>query len=61
MSSGTRVLIAGASVAAFEAALALRAAAGERVDIELVAPETSFWYRPLAVAEPFGPRRGDVV
>jgi sulfide:quinone oxidoreductase len=49
-----RVLIAGAGVAAFEATLALRAAANERVDIELVAPETKFWYRPLAVAEPFG-------
>src|SRR6266498_383160 len=54
MSSRTRVLIAGAGVAAFEATLALRDAAGERVDIELVAPETRFWYRPLAVAEPFG-------
>jgi sulfide:quinone oxidoreductase len=54
MTSPTRVLIAGAGVAAFEATLALRAAAGERVDIELVAPETRFWYRPLAVAEPFG-------
>jgi sulfide:quinone oxidoreductase len=54
MSTQTRVLIAGAGVAAFEAALALRAAAGERVDVELVAPETRFWYRPLAVAEPFG-------
>jgi len=46
MSSRTRVLIAGAGVAAFEATLALRDAAGERVDIELVAPETKFWYRP---------------
>jgi sulfide:quinone oxidoreductase len=54
MTSPTRVLIAGAGVAAFEATLALRAAAGERVDIELVGPETRFWYRPLAVAEPFG-------
>jgi sulfide:quinone oxidoreductase len=54
MSSPTRVLIAGAGVVAFEATLALRSAAGERVDIELVAPETRFWYRPLAVAEPFG-------
>jgi sulfide:quinone oxidoreductase len=59
MTSPTRVLIAGAGVAAFEAALALRADAGERVDIELVAPETRFWYRPLAVAEPFG--LGDVL
>jgi sulfide:quinone oxidoreductase len=54
MGSPMRVLIAGAGVAAFEATLALRAAANERVDIELVAPETKFWYRPLAVAEPFG-------
>jgi sulfide:quinone oxidoreductase len=54
MTSPTRVVIAGAGVAAFEATLALRAAAAERVDIELVAPETRFWYRPLAVAEPFG-------
>jgi sulfide:quinone oxidoreductase len=53
------VLIAGAGVAAFEATLALRAAAGERVEIELVAPETTFLYRPLAVAEPFG--LGEVV
>jgi sulfide:quinone oxidoreductase len=54
MTSPTRVVIAGAGVAAFEATLALRAAAADRVDIELVAPETRFWYRPLAVAEPFG-------
>ena len=54
MKSPTRVVIAGAGVAAFEATLALRAAAADRVDIELVAPETRFWYRPLAVAEPFG-------
>jgi sulfide:quinone oxidoreductase len=54
MSSGTRVLIAGGGVAALEAALALRELAGERVQVELVAPETHFWYRPLAVTEPFG-------
>jgi sulfide:quinone oxidoreductase len=54
MSDTTRVLVAGAGVAAFEAALALREAAGPRVVVELVAPETRFWYRPLAVAEPFG-------
>ena len=54
MTSPTRVLIAGAGVAAFEATLALRATAGERVEIELVAPETTFSYRPLAVAQPFG-------
>ena len=50
----TRVVIAGGGVAALEAALALRALAEERVEIELVGPEPRFWYRPLAVAEPFG-------
>jgi len=50
----TRVLIAGGGVAALEAMLALRALAEERVAVELLAPEPHFWYRPLAVAEPFG-------
>jgi len=49
----TRVLIAGGGVAALEAALALRALAEDRVSVELIAPEPHFWYRPLAVAEPF--------
>jgi sulfide:quinone oxidoreductase len=49
-----RVLIAGGGVAALEAALALRRLAEERVSIDLVAPEPKFWYRPLAVVEPFG-------
>jgi sulfide:quinone oxidoreductase len=40
-------------VAALEAALALRTLAEDRVDVELLAPEPRFWYRPLAVAEPF--------
>jgi sulfide:quinone oxidoreductase len=48
------VLIAGGGVAALEAALALRALAEDRVGVELIAPEPRFWYRPLAVAEPFG-------
>jgi sulfide:quinone oxidoreductase len=48
------VLIAGAGVAAFEATLALRALAEERVDIELLAPDDEFVYRPMSVAEPFG-------
>jgi sulfide:quinone oxidoreductase len=47
------VLIAGAGVAALEAALALRALAADLVEVELVAPEAEFSYRPLAVAEPF--------
>jgi sulfide:quinone oxidoreductase len=47
------VLVAGGGVAALEATLALRALAEERVTVQLVAPEPRFWYRPLAVAEPF--------
>ena len=52
------VLIAGGGVAALEAALALRDLAGDLVSVELLAPEPRFWYRPLAVAEPFA--LGDV-
>jgi len=48
-----RVLVAGGGVAGLEALLALRALAGELVELELLAPEPYFWYRPLAVAEPF--------
>jgi sulfide:quinone oxidoreductase len=50
----TRVLIAGGGVAALEAVLALRALSEDRFSVELLAPEPEFWYRPLAVAEPFG-------
>jgi sulfide:quinone oxidoreductase len=54
MSKGPlRVVIAGGGVAALEAVLALRALAPEPLSIEVVAPETEFVYRPLAVAEPF--------
>ena len=49
-----RVVVAGGGIGAVEAVLALRALAGERVDIELVAPGPDFVFRPLAVAEPFG-------
>ena len=49
-----RVLIAGGGFAAVETMLALRALAGERVAIELVAPQRRFAYRPAATAEPFG-------
>jgi len=51
-----RTLIAGAGVAALEAALALRDLAAERVEIELLAAEPQFWYRPLSVVEPFRPQ-----
>jgi sulfide:quinone oxidoreductase len=53
MARPLHVLIAGAGVAALEATLALRAEAADRVDIELLAPDTEFVYRPKAVAEPF--------
>jgi sulfide:quinone oxidoreductase len=49
-----RVLIAGGGVAALEAMLALRKLAEDRVDIQLLAPDQDFFYRPLAVGEPFG-------
>jgi 2-polyprenyl-6-methoxyphenol hydroxylase-like FAD-dependent oxidoreductase len=49
-----RVLIAGGGVAALEAALALRELGEDRVSVAMLAPESEFWYRPLAVAEPFG-------
>jgi sulfide:quinone oxidoreductase len=57
MSSGQNryhVLIAGGGVAALEAMVGLRTLAQERVDIELLAPDRDFFYRPLAVTEPFG-------
>ncbi|HXE46202.1 MAG TPA: FAD-dependent oxidoreductase [Conexibacter sp.] len=49
-----RVLVAGGGVAALELVLALRALAGARVAIELVAPERELRYPPLDVVEPFG-------
>jgi sulfide:quinone oxidoreductase len=52
-SSGTGVLIAGAGVGGLEAALALRALAGDAVPIALIAPQTEFTSRALSVAEPF--------
>jgi sulfide:quinone oxidoreductase len=49
-----RVIIAGGGVAALETMLALHSLAGDRVQMEVFAPEPRFWYRPLSVAEPFG-------
>ena len=48
------VLVAGGGVAALEAMVALRKLAGELVEVELLSPDTDFFYRPLSVAEPFG-------
>jgi sulfide:quinone oxidoreductase len=47
-------LIAGGGVAGLEAMLALRSLADSRLEVELMAPQRDFVYRPLAVAEPFG-------
>lgn len=49
-----KALIVGGGVAGLEAMLALRAIAGDVLDVELVSAEGHFYYRPLAVAEPFG-------
>ena len=48
-----RVLIAGGGVAALEALLALRALAGARVHVTLLAPEREFVVRAATVGEPF--------
>jgi sulfide:quinone oxidoreductase len=50
----TRVLVAGGGIAAVELVVALRKLAGERVEIEVLAPGDELVYRPLLVAEPFG-------
>jgi sulfide:quinone oxidoreductase len=47
------VIVAGGGIAGLEGLLGLRALAGDRIDLTLVAPDPAFVYRPLAVAEPF--------
>lgn len=49
-----RVVVVGGGVAALETVLALRANAGMRVEIELIAPHPELRYPPLDVLEPFG-------
>jgi sulfide:quinone oxidoreductase len=56
-SARLRVVVAGAGVAGLETLMALRALAGDRVGLTLVAPQDEFVYRPLAVAEPFAVAR----
>ncbi len=58
MTAPMRVLVAGGGVAGMEAILALRELVPEAVDITLLAPESTFAYRPMAVAVPFA--RGHV-
>ena len=50
----TRILIAGAGMAAVECALAVRAVAGASIDIELLAPAAELVHRPSSVETPFG-------
>ncbi|MDO8213579.1 FAD-dependent oxidoreductase [Conexibacter sp. CPCC 206217] len=49
-----RVVVVGGGVAALETVLALRALAGMRVEVELIAPDDELRYPPLEVIEPFG-------
>jgi sulfide:quinone oxidoreductase len=51
------VLIAGGGVAGLETLLALRALAGDRVDITILAPELKFVNLSMAVDQPFKPKR----
>ncbi len=53
------MVIAGGGVAGLEAMVALHELAGERAEVELLAPRREFAYRPLAVGEPF--RAGRVI
>ncbi len=52
------VLIAGAGVAGLETLLALRALAGDRLEITIVEPELKFFNRSMSVGHPFTPQRG---
>lgn len=52
------VVIVGGGVAGLETLLALRALAGERVDVTVVAPELQFFNRSMSVEQPFKPKRG---
>ena len=48
------ILIAGGGVGGLEALMGLRTFVGEAVQLELIAPQLEFSYRPIAVAEAFG-------
>lgn len=56
--SSLRVLIAGGGAAGLETMMALRALAGERVELTLVAPDDEFVFRPLSAEPPFSVARG---
>ncbi len=50
----TRVIVAGAGIAAVECVLALRELAGPQLEIELLAPAAELVHRPSSVQTPFG-------
>lgn len=50
----SRVVIAGGGFAALEAALALRALAGDRAELTLISPRSRLVYRPAATTQVFG-------
>jgi sulfide:quinone oxidoreductase len=52
------VLIAGGGVAGLETLLALRALAGDRLDITILAPELKFVNRSMSAQQPFKVQRG---
>jgi sulfide:quinone oxidoreductase len=52
-----RVLVAGGGVGGVETLLAVQALAGDRVAVELLAPDRHFTHRPLSVVEPFRTER----
>jgi sulfide:quinone oxidoreductase len=49
-----KIIVAGGGVAGLEALLALHSHLGGTVELELLAPDPEFHYRPISVAEPFG-------
>ena len=51
-----RVIVAGGGVAALETCLALRALAGDRVHVTLIAPEPYFVHRPTGERDPLSVR-----
>ncbi|MEA2126387.1 MAG: sulfide:quinone oxidoreductase [Solirubrobacteraceae bacterium] len=51
--SSLKTVVVGGGVAGLETALALRALAGDRTSVAIIAPETEFVYRPMTVREPF--------